>query len=86
MKINEPDTGAFFILIFNDKKKKFIFNKYKVGKKTGKQIIKIENPELIKELSNHLSKHKGDEYLLMRNDEGLSSDDIGKKMREEIGL
>ena len=57
MKINEPDAGAFNTLIFNDKEKKFIFNKYKVGKKTGKQIRKIENPELIKELSNHLSKH-----------------------------
>ena len=60
MRINEIDTGAFNILIFNDKEKKFIFNKYKVGKKTGKQMIKKENPELIKELANHLSKHKGD--------------------------
>ena len=85
MKINEPDTGAFNILIFNDKEKKFIFNKYKVGKKIGKQIIKIENPELINELANHLSKHKGDEYLLMRKGERLSSDDIEKIMRDEIG-
>ena len=65
MQINELDTEAFSVLIFNHKEKTFILNKYKVGK----QIIQIENPEWIKELSNYLniSKHKGDQYLLMRN-------------------
>ena len=29
MKINEPNTGAYNVLIFNDNEKKFIFNKYK---------------------------------------------------------
>ena len=76
MKINQPDTGEYNVLIFNEKEKKFIFNKYKNAKKTGKQIIPIENPDLINVLKTYLSTHKNNEYLLMRNDEGLDKKDI----------
>ena len=85
MKINEPDTGAYNVLVFNEKEKKFIFNKYKNAKKTGKQIIPIENPDLINVLKTYLSTHKNNEYLLMRNDEGLDKKDIENIMRDEIG-
>ena len=47
MQINKPDTGAYNVLVFNEKEKKFIFNKYKNAKKIVKQIIPIENPEVI---------------------------------------
>ena len=72
-------------MIFNEKEKKFIFNKYKNAKKTGKQIIPIENPELINILKTYLSTHKNNEYLLMRNGEGLNKKDIENIMRDEIG-
>ena len=54
-------------------------------KKTGKQIIPIENPDLINVLKTYLSTHKNNEYLLMRNDEGLDKKDIENIMRDEIG-
>ena len=85
MQINEPDTGAYNILVFNEKEKKFIFNKYKNAKKTGKQIIKIENPDLINVLKTYLSTHKNNEYLLMGKDEGLDKKDGANIMRDEIG-
>ena len=71
MKINKHDTGEYNVLIFNEKEKKFIFNKYKNAKKTGKQIIPRENPDLINVLKTYLSTHKNNEYLLMRKDEGV---------------
>ena len=54
-------------------------------KKTGKQVIPIENPEIINILKTHLSKNKNNEYLLMRNGEGLDKSDIEVIMRDEIG-
>ena len=71
MKINETDTGAYNVLIFNEREKKF--------------IIPIENPELINILKTYLSTHKNNEYLLMRNGEGLNKKDIENIMRDEIG-
>ena len=85
MQINKPDTGAYNVLVFNDVEKKFIFNKYKNAKKTGKQVIPIENEDLIKVLKTYLQKHTNNEYLLMRNNEGLDKADIEVILRDEIG-
>ena len=53
-------------------------------KQTGKQVIHIENPELINVLKTYLSTHKNNEYLLMRNGAGLDKSDIEVIMRDEI--
>ena len=85
MKINKQDTVEYNVSIFHEKQKKFIFNKYKNAKKTGKQIIPIENPDLINVLKTYLSTRKNNEYLLMRNEEGLDKKDIENIMRDETG-
>ena len=84
MQINKTDTGEYNVLVFNDDEKKFIFNKYKNAKKTGKQIIPIENEDLIRVFKTYLQKHKNNDYLLMRNGEGLDKSDIEVILREEI--
>ena len=68
------------------KKKRILYSiNIKMQKKTGKQVIQIENPDLINVLKTYLSKHKNNEYLLMRNNEGLDKKDIENIMRDEIG-
>ena len=67
------------------KKKRSLYSiNIKMRKKTGKQIIPIENPDLINVLNTYLSTHKNNEYLLMRKDEGLDKNDIENIMRDEI--
>ena len=84
MKINEPNTGAYNVLLFNENEKKFIFNKYKNAKKTGAQIINITNPEIIKLLANYLKNHKDNEYLFMRYGVGINKNDIEVILRDEL--
>jgi len=84
MQINKTDTGEYNVLVFNEDEKKFIFNKYKNAKKTGQQIIPIENEDLIHVLKTYLQKHNNNDYLLMRNGEGLDMSDIEVILREEI--
>ena len=84
MKINEPDTGAYNVLIFNEKEKKFIFNKYKNAKKNWETGYTNRKSRINKSII-YLSNHKNNEYLLMRNGEGLDKKDIEDIMRDEIG-
>ena len=86
MLINRPDNKEDNVLMFTQKEKKIIFNKYKVSNKKGAQGIHIDSAPLIKILEEHLKKHPNQKYLLMRNDKALNDIQIREVIRTEMGL